>query len=77
MLTQWCLVGFILLVNADVPLGTPPWLRLVPTPDHSGAVSLDDLLALTAWEDLDMVAWEVLGMVVSAQIYWLLLGNLS
>ncbi|KAJ2935894.1 hypothetical protein H1R20_g1200, partial [Candolleomyces eurysporus] len=77
VLSQWRLIGFILPVDAVVPPGTPPWLRPVPAPDRSGTLSVDESAALVAWEDLDMVAREVLGLVVSAVVYRSLLGDLS
>ncbi|KAJ2930108.1 hypothetical protein H1R20_g6973, partial [Candolleomyces eurysporus] len=77
VLTQWRLIGFVLPLDASVAPGTPPWLYTVPTPNRSGSLTADEVSALLAWEDLDMVAREVLGLAVSAQVYRFLLGNLT
>ena len=64
-------------MDAPVPAGTPPWLRPVPVPDRSGTLTADETSVLVAWEDMDMVARELLGMAVSSQAYRLVLGELS
>ncbi|KAJ2914738.1 hypothetical protein MD484_g5685, partial [Candolleomyces efflorescens] len=77
---QWRLVGFVTFVlpeDSVVPSGTPPWLRPVPVPDRSGTLSAEESSVLVAWEDLDLLAREILGLTVSSQAYRLVLGGLS
>ncbi|KAJ2921133.1 hypothetical protein H1R20_g15960, partial [Candolleomyces eurysporus] len=71
-----------LLPSSTFERDRPPHLARPRVPARhdapaGGVLSVDESAALVAWEDLDMVAREVLGLVVSATVYRSLLGDLA
>ncbi|KAJ2929097.1 hypothetical protein H1R20_g8001, partial [Candolleomyces eurysporus] len=67
-----------LLPSSTFKRDRPPHLAHPCVPAwHDAPAGVDESAALVAWEDLDMVACEVLGLVVSATVYRSLLGDLA